>query len=86
MVPLSQGIWVAVTRPLPPMSKMGYAVGVADSRSLKHPYTQAPVGLFLVTNTLFLLPSVPPESQTFWREQGLRSQTSWVSDLAPTIS
>lgn len=46
MVPLSQGIWVAVSRPLPPMSKVGYAVEVADSRSLKHPYTQAPPRTF----------------------------------------
>lgn len=58
-------------------------MGVTDPGSLKHPYTQVPLERLLLASTLFFLLSVPPESQTFWREQGLRSQTPWVSILAP---
>lgn len=64
---LPRPVWIAIS--FPPKSEVGSAVRVADSGSLKHPYTQAPLQLLLVAGTLlFPLPSVPPESQTFWRE------------------
>lgn len=62
-------------------SEVGSAVGVTDPGSLKHFYTRVPLELMLLASTLVFLLSVPPESQTFWREQGLRSQTPWVSIL-----